>query len=83
MTFDPTIQAVQQHQVPQWFHDAKLGIFIHWGLYSVPGWAPTTGPLHDVVASEGWQGWFSRNPYAEWYMNSLRVPGSVTAEYHN
>jgi alpha-L-fucosidase len=83
MPFDPTIQAVQQHQVPQWFHDAKLGIFIHWGLYSVPGWAPTTGPLHDVVASEGWQGWFRRNPYAEWYMNSLRVPGSVTAEYHN
>ncbi len=83
MKFDATLQAVQQHQVPQWFHDAKLGIFIHWGLYSVPGWAPTTGPLHDVVAQEGWQGWFRRNPYAEWYMNSLRVPGSVTAEYHN
>jgi alpha-L-fucosidase len=83
MKFDPTIQAVKQHQVPAWFHDAKLGIFIHWGLYSVPGWAPTTGPLHDVIAEHGWSAWFQRNPYAEWYMNSLRVPGSVTAEYHN
>ena len=83
MPIDRTLTAVKAHQVPAWFHDAKLGIFIHWGLYSVPGWAPTTGPLHDVVASEGWQGWFRRNPYAEWYMNSLRVPGSVTAEYHN
>lgn len=26
--------------VPQWFKDAKLGIFIHWGVYSVPAWAP-------------------------------------------
>lgn len=26
--------------VPAWFEDAKFGIFIHWGLYSVPAWAP-------------------------------------------
>ena len=24
---------------PSWFEDAKFGIFIHWGLYSVPSWA--------------------------------------------
>jgi alpha-L-fucosidase len=24
---------------PEWFRDAKLGIFIHWGLYSVPSWS--------------------------------------------
>ena len=23
---------------PQWYLDAKFGIFIHWGVYSVPGW---------------------------------------------
>ena len=23
---------------PQWFLDAKFGIFIHWGVYSVPAW---------------------------------------------
>ncbi|MEN9938718.1 MAG: hypothetical protein RLZZ387_5297 [Chloroflexota bacterium] len=80
--YDPTDESVKQHAVPDWFHDAKLGIFIHWGLYSVPAWAPPTGPLHDVVAKEGWQGWFGRNPYAEWYGNSVRVPGSPTAAYH-
>ena len=82
MTYEPTLESVRTHVVPDWFHDAKLGIFIHWGLYSVPGWAPTTGPLYEVVAREGWQGWFARNPYAEWYMNSLRIPGSPTASYH-
>jgi alpha-L-fucosidase len=25
--------------VPDWYRDAKLGIFVHWGLYSVPAWA--------------------------------------------
>lgn len=82
MSYQPTWDSVRSHPVPQWFDDAKLGIFIHWGLYSLPGWAPTTGPLPEVVAKEGWQGWFRRNPYAEWYMNSLRVPGSTTAAHH-
>ncbi|MFE5036207.1 alpha-L-fucosidase [Streptomyces sp. NPDC056683] len=28
------------HRAPYWFNDAKFGIFIHWGVYSVPAWAP-------------------------------------------
>jgi len=28
------------HQAPNWYADAKFGIFIHWGVYSVPAWAP-------------------------------------------
>ncbi len=40
MQYEPTWESVGQHPVPAWFHDAKLGIFVHWGLYSVPGWAP-------------------------------------------
>ena len=38
--YEATIESLDQHPLPQWFDDAKLGIFIHWGLYSVPGWAP-------------------------------------------
>jgi alpha-L-fucosidase len=82
MHYDPTPASIRQHTVPSWYHDAKLGIFVHWGLYSLPGWAPTTGPLHEVVASQGWHGWFGRNPYAEWYANSIRIPGSPSAAYH-
>lgn len=36
---EPTWESLQQRGYPQWFSDAKLGIFIHWGLYSVPAWA--------------------------------------------
>ncbi|MDX9799197.1 MAG: alpha-L-fucosidase, partial [Bacteroidales bacterium] len=30
---------VNNREYPQWFKDAKLGIFIHFGLYSVPSWS--------------------------------------------
>ncbi len=29
---------IEERSYPQWFKDAKLGIFIHWGLYSVPAY---------------------------------------------
>jgi alpha-L-fucosidase len=38
--FEPTDASLRTHQAPYWFDDAKFGIFIHWGVYSVPGWAP-------------------------------------------
>ncbi|MEV8523797.1 alpha-L-fucosidase [Streptomyces sp. NPDC052000] len=38
--FAPTDASLSSHQAPYWFQDAKFGIFIHWGVYSVPAWAP-------------------------------------------
>ncbi len=37
--FQPTWQSLEQYQIPGWFRDAKFGIFIHWGVYSVPAFA--------------------------------------------
>jgi len=34
--FQPSWESLERYQVPQWYLDAKFGIFIHWGLYSVP-----------------------------------------------
>jgi alpha-L-fucosidase len=82
MTYEPTYASVSTHPLPAWFNNAKLGIFIHWGLYSVPAWAPRAGELSEILASGDWGKWFANNPYAEWYMNSYRVPGSATQEYH-
>ena len=32
------IDKLKKRPYPKWFKDAKLGIFIHWGLYSVPSY---------------------------------------------
>jgi len=34
--FIPTWKSLQEYTTPDWFRDAKFGIFIHWGVYSVP-----------------------------------------------
>ncbi|MEM2026611.1 MAG: alpha-L-fucosidase [Candidatus Bathyarchaeia archaeon] len=34
--FEPTWDSLKKYKVPRWYLDAKFGIFIHWGVYSVP-----------------------------------------------
>lgn len=41
-------ESLSKHETPKWFTDAKFGIFIHYGIYSVPGYANE---------------WYSRNMY--------------------
>lgn len=36
--YQPTWESLDTRETPQWFSGAKFGIFIHWGLYSVPGY---------------------------------------------
>lgn len=40
---EPTWESIKQRGYPQWFSDAKLGIFIHWGVYSVPSYSSPEG----------------------------------------
>lgn len=39
-TYQPNWESLDKRPTPQWYLDAKFGIFIHWGVYSVPGYAP-------------------------------------------
>jgi alpha-L-fucosidase len=34
--YRPDWESLQKYEVPEWYKDAKFGIFIHWGVYSVP-----------------------------------------------
>ncbi|WP_304062876.1 alpha-L-fucosidase [Pedobacter glucosidilyticus] len=53
--YEPTWESIDSRPVPQWFQDAKFGIFIHWGVYSVPSYIYINreGSVYDC--------------YAEWY----------------
>lgn len=78
-SFYPNMESIAQHQVPNWYKDAKFGIFIHWGLYSVPAFAP---PVRELGEIEPDINWYGNNPYAEWYMNSVRIGSGPSYEHH-
>ena len=63
--------------VPEWYRDAKVGFFVHWGLYSVPAWATAHGDR--VVPTEDAYAW---HQYAEWYGNTVRIMDSPTRTRH-
>ena len=75
--YQPSWDSLDRRPVARWYTDAKFGIFIHWGLYSVPAYAAVN------IKDE--------NPYAEWYWNSLtngmHAPGptghgALTWQFH-
>lgn len=49
--YQPTFSSIYTHEAPNWYSGSKFGIFIHWGVYAVPGWGNTG----------------KREGYAEWY----------------
>lgn len=73
--YQPTWESVDSRPTPQWFSDAKFGIFIHWGVYSVPAYAPVgkyaewywnapqKGPTEDGKPNATWQ--FHKRSYGE------------------
>lgn len=36
LSYDPTWESLDRRPLPAWFDQAKFGIFIHWGVFSVP-----------------------------------------------
>ncbi|MFJ2739835.1 alpha-L-fucosidase [Streptomyces sp. NPDC087440] len=67
--YQPTYASLATHPVPQWFNDAKLGIFIHWGAYAIPAWAVKGG-------------WPAGSPYSEWYWKEMNRPNSPAQLHH-
>lgn len=62
--YESNWDSINKRPTPDWFSDAKFGIFIHWGVYSVPAYAPV---LPNNLA------------YAEWYWHQItegRKPGA-------
>ncbi len=44
--------SLEHYEIPQWYKDAKLGIFIHWGVYSVPAYASEWYPRMMYIPQE-------------------------------
>ena len=85
----PTAGSLATHPLPRWFDDAKFGIMIHWGIYTIPAWAET------VVDAGEWlccgklleppdygREFFTHIPYVEWYSNTILIAGSPAQTHH-
>jgi alpha-L-fucosidase len=67
--------------VPEWYRDAKLGIFIHWSLASVPGYAPREHEINELLRTR-YDDMLPLSPYTEWYENAIKFPWSPSAAHH-
>lgn len=68
--YQPNWESLDQREIPSWWTDAKFGIFIHWGLYSVPAYAP----VNEV------EGIYEK--YAEHYYNRLLTGNKLFGDFH-
>ncbi len=78
--YTPTLASLDAHAVPAWFADAKFGVLIHWGLYSIPGFAPR-GDFVEVLKSH-YDSAMLVHPYAEDYWNAIKDPSTPSAAFH-
>ncbi len=81
MAYEPTLESLNAHPVPQWYEDAKFGIFIHWGLFSIPAFAAKSGSIADAFRNN-YDYAVAQTPYCEWYWNAIKVPESDSARHH-
>lgn len=64
--YKATWESLDSHKMPAWYDDAKVGLSMHWGVYSVPAWAPREKGIS----------------YAEWYGNNMKNEKNPTFQYH-
>ena len=61
--------SLNKRGIPAWFGQDKFGIFIHWGVYSVPSYAP-------VIENSG-------DSYAEWYWHHIQDSDAKFTSFHD
>lgn len=55
--YTPDWESIDSRPVPEWFSHARFGIFIHWGLYSVPAWATVDKNISSSPVYSEWYWW--------------------------
>ncbi|XP_047736414.1 alpha-L-fucosidase [Hyalella azteca] len=79
--YAPTWESLDARPLPAWYDEAKIGIFIHWGVFSVPSFG----------SEWFWHSWVTKNPAYVEFMEKNYRPGFTyqdfaamfTAEFYN
>lgn len=64
-------ESLKNYEAPEWYEDAKLGFWVHWGVYSVPGY-------RGDHASE----WYGRWMYSQDGQSGKQNRGYKTHQHH-
>ncbi|CAE6478403.1 unnamed protein product [Rhizoctonia solani] len=64
--YEESEASLGKHETPLWWDDAKFGIFIHWGIYSVPAWSP--------------KGYYAA--WYNWWLHDSPGPNNILWNYH-
>ncbi|CAN5594629.1 alpha-L-fucosidase [soil metagenome] len=67
--YQPNWASLNTRKMPAWFQQDKFGIFIHWGVYAVPSFAP-------VIPNSGVS-------YSEWYWYQLTQKQKDFKAFHD
>ncbi|HZF66086.1 MAG TPA: alpha-L-fucosidase [Chitinophagaceae bacterium] len=67
--YDASWASLNTRKIPGWFHQDKFGIFIHWGTYAVPAYAP-------VIPNSGVS-------YSEWYWYRIHEKQKDFKAFHD
>jgi alpha-L-fucosidase len=77
----PDLASLNARPLPEWYDDAKFGVFIHWGLFAIPAFAARLGSITDAFKKD-YDRAVAMTPYTEWYENAIKVEGTPSAEFH-
>lgn len=69
--YQPNWSSIDQRSIPSWWSNAKFGIFVHWGVYSVPAYAPVS-EVNGIYEK-----------YAEHYESRLLNKNPLFVKFHN
>lgn len=67
--YQPTWKSLCSHAVPEWFRDAKFGIYTHWGPYTVPAYGGNSEALCGRGSYNG--AWYPRYMYDPNHSNGI------------
>ncbi len=83
--------SVQHEKKMEWFKDAKLGIFIHWGIYAVNGISESWSFYNNYISHDDYmkqlKGFTAKNYDPEYWAKLIKESGAkysvITSKHHD
>ena len=69
--YEPNWESLDARKLPEWYDQAKVGIILHWGVYSVPSYGGNDQSTHTGASGE-WFWWEWRGEQQTWAVDFMQ-----------